>query len=101
MLNTLQRLLAAMLFVGVVAAGFLFAWFNDGLVRFDYVAGVVETRFAFVIFGALAIGGLLGLAGGLAAFLRQRRDAAALRTRIQQLESELDSLRAAAARDIR
>jgi len=100
MLTSLQRLLAAMLFVGVVAAGFLFAWFNDGLVRFDYVAGVVETRFAFVIFGALAIGGLLGLVGGFAAFLRQRREAAHLRSRIQQLEGELDSLRAAAARDI-
>ena len=101
MLSPLQRLLAAMLFVGVVAAGFLFAWFNDGLVRFDYVAGAVETRFAFVIFGALAVGCLLGLIGGLAAFLRQRREVAHLKARIQQLEGELDSLRAAAARDIR
>lgn len=100
-MNPLQRLLAAMLFVGVVAAGFLLAWFNDGLVRFDYVAGAVETRFAFVLFGALALGCLLGLVGGFAAFLRQRRDAARLRARIQQLESELDSLRAAQARDIR
>lgn len=101
MLSSLQRLLAAALFVAVVTVGFLFAWFNDGLVRFDYVAGTVETRFAFVIFGAFAAGGLLGLVGGLAAFLRQRREVAHLKARIQQLESELDSLRAAAARDIR
>jgi uncharacterized integral membrane protein len=100
-LSSLQRLLAAIAFVVVVAAGFLFAWFNDGLVRFDYVAGAVETRFAFVVFGALAVGCLFGLVGGFAAFLRQRREAAHLRTRIQQLESELDSLRAAAAREIR
>jgi uncharacterized integral membrane protein len=101
MLSPLQRLTAAVLFLGVVAAGFLFAWFNDGLVRFDYVAGAVETRFAFVVFGALAVGCLLGLVGGFAAFLRQRREASHLRDRIQQLESELDSLRAAAAREIR
>ena len=94
------RILTAAAFVLVVAVGFLFAWFNDGLVRFEYVAGMVETRFAFVVFGALAVGGLLGIAGGLAAFLRQRRESQNLRARIQQLESELDSLRAAAARDI-
>lgn len=101
MLSPLQRLLAAVAFVAVVVAGFLFAWFNDGLVRFDYVAGAVETRFAFVILGALAVGCLLGLIGGFAAFLRQRREATHLRSRIQQLESELDGLRAAAAREIR
>ena len=95
------RILTAAAFVLVVVAGFLFAWFNDGAVRFDYVVGVTETRFAFVVFGALAAGCLLGLVGGLAVFLRQRREAQHLRIRIQQLESELDSLRAATARDIR
>jgi len=94
------RLLAAAASLAVVAAGVLLAWFNPGLVRVDYVAGVVETRLVFVLFGALALGCLLGVAGGFAAFLRQRRDAAQLRERIRQLEGELDSLRAAAAREV-
>lgn len=94
------RVLAAAAFVVVVAAGLLLAWFNPGLVRLDYVAGVVEARLMFVLFGALALGCLVGLAGGFATFLRQRRDAAQLRDRIRQLEGELDSLRAAASREV-
>jgi len=92
------RILTATLYLAVLAVGYLFATFNSGTVILDYLAGSTEVRLAILVFGAIALGCLVGLAGGLAAFLRQRRDAQRLRSRIVQLESELASLRAAAAR---
>lgn len=92
------RVLYAALLVVVLTAGFLFAWFNDGLVPLDYLAGKAEVRIAFLAFGAIAIGCVVGLLGGIAVFLEQRREIAKLRGRGRQLEAELESLRAAATR---
>lgn len=94
------RLLYAAGLVAVLTAGFLFAWFNDGSVPFDYLAGTAEVRIAFLAFGGIALGCVIGLLGGIAVFLQQRREIAKLRERARQLEAELESLRAAAARTI-
>ena len=94
------RLLYAAGLVAVLAAGFLFAWFNDGSVSFDYLAGTTEVRIAFLAFGGIALGCVVGLLGGIAVFLEQRREIARLRERARQLAAELESLRAAAARNV-
>ena len=94
------RLLYAALLVVVLTAGFLFAWFNDGSVPLDYLAGTAVVRVAFIAFGGIAIGCAIGLLGGIAVFLQQRREIAKWRERTRMLEAELDSLRAAAVRDL-
>ena len=94
------RLLYAALLVVVLTIGFLFAWFNDGSVPFDYLAGATEVRIAFLAFGGIALGCVVGLLGGIAVFLQQRREIAKFRERARQLEAELESLRAAAARSV-
>jgi len=94
------RVLYAAVLVVVLTAGFLFAWFNDGSVPLDYVAGTAVVRVAFLAFGGIALGCVIGLLGGIAVFLQQRREIAKLRERGRQLEAELESLRAAAARGV-
>lgn len=94
------RLLYASGLVAVLAAGFLFAWFNDGSVHLDYLAGTAEVRIAFLAFGGIALGCVIGLLGGIAVFLEQRREIARQRERARQLEAELESLRAATARSV-
>jgi uncharacterized integral membrane protein len=90
----------AAVYLAVLAAGFLFAYLNDGTVTLDYLAGRAELRLAIVVFGGVAVGCLVGLGGGFAAYLQQRREIQRLRSRIVQLESELASLRAAASRSV-
>ncbi len=94
------RILYAALLVVVLTAGFLFAWFNDGSVPLDYLAGTTEVRIAFLAFGGIALGCVVGLLGGIAVFLEQRREIARLRERARQLDAELESLRAAATRSV-
>lgn len=94
------RVLYAAGLVVVLTAGFLFAWFNDGSVPLDYLAGTTDVRIAFLAFGGIAIGCVIGLVGGIAVFLQQRREIAKWRERTRQLEAELESLRAAAARSV-
>ncbi len=94
------RVLYAAGLVVVLTAGFLFAWFNDGSVPLDYLAGTTEVRIAFLAFGGIALGCVVGLLGGIAVFLEQRREIARLRERARQLDAELESLRAAATRSV-
>ena len=92
------RIIYAAGLVVVLTTGFLFAWFNDGSVPLDYLAGTTEVRIAFLAFAGIALGCVIGLLGGIAVFLEQRRQIAKLQARARQLEAELESLRAAAAR---
>ena len=94
------RVLYATGLVVVLTAGFLFAWFNDGSVPLDYLAGTTEVRIAFLAFGGIALGCVVGLLGGIAVFLQQRRELSRAKERARQLEAELESLRAAAARSV-
>ena len=90
----LRKLLALILAVAMAGVGVLFALQNAEPVPLDVLVMTLPPRsLALWVLGALAIGGILGLALSSLAVLRLRTRLVAARRQIASAQTELDRLR--------
>jgi len=73
--------------------GVLFARLNAGAVIFDVYFSQVNVSLAVLLYGALALGVLLGITLSLHLALRAKRETSRLRKRLKMCEQEVKNLR--------
>lgn len=95
-MGLLRKLVALLLALAMAAVGVMFALQNPEPVPLDILVMRLPPRsVALWVLGALAVGGVLGLALSTPALLQQRARLAATRRQLLRTQNDVDRLRAA------
>ncbi len=79
--------------LSVFIVALLLAYANGAMVKLDYLVGSEEVHLSSALLGAAVLGWLLGLASGFSVVFRLKREMRRQKRTLDEVESELRSLR--------
>jgi putative membrane protein len=93
-----MKIINFLLFLTVLAIGFIFTMLNSASVELNYYYGLIELPLALVAMAALLIGVLLGLFVEFGKHIRLKSELARAKRKLKKSDEELDRLRVLAPR---
>lgn len=89
----MMRILSYLMLLVIMLVGLTFAALNANIVAFNYYLGSKEIALSLLLVFAFGAGIFLGLLVAIFPWIRAKRDAARIKSRLKVVEKEVENLR--------
>jgi lipopolysaccharide assembly protein A len=94
-----MRILSYLVLLVIMLVGLTFASLNANVVSFNYYLGIKEMALSLLLVFAFGLGIILGLLAAFFPWIKAKRDASRLKSRLKVVEKEVENLRSMPIKD--